>query len=71
MTDFFVIYLMLVSWWSNYGSETPNLQVMAMKILSLTTSSSGCERNWSTFEGVRNSVCYRIFIFRFIIIVPA
>ncbi|XP_042453930.1 uncharacterized protein LOC122038311 [Zingiber officinale] len=23
-----------------------------MKILSLTTSSSGCERNWSTFEGV-------------------
>ncbi|XP_019087794.1 PREDICTED: uncharacterized protein LOC109127474 [Camelina sativa] len=25
---------------------------MARKILSLTTSSSGCERNWSTFEGV-------------------
>lgn len=41
-----------VSWWSNYGSETPNLQFMAMKILSLTTSFSGCERNWSTFEGI-------------------
>ena len=25
---------------------------MGMKILSLTTSYSGCERNWSTFEGV-------------------
>lgn len=41
-----------VAWWSNYGSETPNLQRMAMKILALTTSSSGCERNWSTFEGI-------------------
>ncbi|GJV41664.1 pescadillo-like protein [Tanacetum coccineum] len=25
---------------------------MAIKILSLTTSSSGCERNWSAFEGI-------------------
>ena len=25
---------------------------MARRILSLTTSSSGCERNWSAFEGV-------------------
>ncbi|CAF2076426.1 unnamed protein product [Brassica oleracea var. botrytis] len=24
---------------------------LAIKILSLTTSSSGCERKWSTFEG--------------------
>ncbi|KAL6560095.1 hypothetical protein OROHE_006333 [Orobanche hederae] len=24
---------------------------MARRILSLTTSSSGCERNWSSFEG--------------------
>ena len=44
-------FLISVSWWSNYGSKTPNLQFMAMKILSLTTNSSGCERNWSTFEG--------------------
>ncbi|XP_038701804.1 uncharacterized protein LOC119998523 [Tripterygium wilfordii] len=40
-------------WWSNYGDSTPNLKKMAIRILSLTTSSSGCERNWSTFEGVR------------------
>jgi hypothetical protein len=25
---------------------------MAIRILSLTSSSSGCERNWSTFEGI-------------------
>ncbi|XP_010445192.1 PREDICTED: uncharacterized protein LOC104727821 [Camelina sativa] len=41
-----------VQWWNFYGVEVPKLQTMAKKILSLTTSSSGCERNWSTFEGV-------------------
>ncbi|KAL5705855.1 hypothetical protein ACHQM5_024094 [Ranunculus cassubicifolius] len=41
-----------VGWWSNYGTQTPNLQRMATRILSLTASSSGCERNWSTFEGI-------------------
>ncbi|GJV83723.1 reverse transcriptase domain-containing protein [Tanacetum coccineum] len=38
-------------WWSMYGGSTPNLKKIAMRILSLTISSSGCERNWSTFEG--------------------
>ncbi|XP_058217430.1 uncharacterized protein LOC131328507 [Rhododendron vialii] len=41
-----------VGWWSNYGNHTPNLKRMATRILSLTSNSSGCERNWSTFEGV-------------------
>ncbi|KAI8530132.1 hypothetical protein RHMOL_Rhmol11G0032000 [Rhododendron molle] len=41
-----------VGWWSNYGNHTPNLKRMATRILSLTSSSSGCERNWSTFEGI-------------------
>ncbi|KAK3193782.1 hypothetical protein Dsin_025092 [Dipteronia sinensis] len=41
-----------VTWWTNYGSDTPNLQTIAKRILSLTASSSGCERNWSTFEGI-------------------
>ncbi|KAJ9553011.1 hypothetical protein OSB04_017056 [Centaurea solstitialis] len=40
------------NWWAIYGSSTLNLQRIATRILSLTTSSSGCERNWSTFEGV-------------------
>ncbi|XP_075496998.1 uncharacterized protein LOC142533948 [Primulina tabacum] len=41
-----------VGWWSNYGGDTPNLQKMAMRFLSLTSSSSGCKRNWSQFEGI-------------------
>nr|XP_011458667.1 PREDICTED: uncharacterized protein LOC101299743 [Fragaria vesca subsp. vesca] len=39
-----------VGWWHLYGNSVPKLQKMAKRILSLTTSSSGCERNWSTFE---------------------
>ncbi|KAK1357694.1 hypothetical protein POM88_050950 [Heracleum sosnowskyi] len=50
-----------VGWWSNYSAETPNLQMMAMKILSLTSSSSGCERNWSTFEGIHTKKRNRLY----------
>ncbi|KAL6129738.1 hypothetical protein ACLB2K_073087 [Fragaria x ananassa] len=41
-----------VGWWQLYGNGVPKLQKMAKRILSLTTSSSSCERNWSTFEGI-------------------
>ncbi|XP_023735705.1 uncharacterized protein LOC111883608 [Lactuca sativa] len=40
------------SWWGLFGGTSPHLTKIAMRILSLTSSSSGCERNWSTFEGV-------------------
>ncbi|KAL4199313.1 hypothetical protein AMTRI_Chr03g144300 [Amborella trichopoda] len=33
-----------------HGSSAPNLQKMAMRILRLATTSSGCERNWISFE---------------------
>ncbi|KAJ1398392.1 Zinc finger, BED-type [Sesbania bispinosa] len=39
-------------WWRMYGSDTPYLQQLAIRILSLTCSASGCERNWSVFEQV-------------------
>ena len=39
-------------WWVAYGSTTPNLQKFAIRVLSLTCSSSGCERNWSVFQHV-------------------
>ncbi|KAM0843137.1 hypothetical protein ACQ4PT_057901 [Festuca glaucescens] len=39
-----------VGWWKLYGTEVPKLQKMVMRILSLTSSSSGCERNWSIYE---------------------
>ncbi|KAK4581633.1 hypothetical protein RGQ29_025003 [Quercus rubra] len=40
----------ITEWWSLYGSSTPNLQQLAIRILSLTCSACGCERNWSVFE---------------------
>ena len=39
-------------WWDAYGDECPELQRFAIRVLSLTCSSSGCERNWSAFEMV-------------------
>ncbi|KAE8729291.1 hypothetical protein F3Y22_tig00003721pilonHSYRG00062 [Hibiscus syriacus] len=37
-------------WWMIYGTCTPELQRLAIKVLSQTTSASNCERNWSTFS---------------------
>ncbi|KAK2397863.1 hypothetical protein QL285_059395 [Trifolium repens] len=41
-------------WWTMYGNHCPHLQSIAIKVLSLTCSSSGCERNWSTFEHIHS-----------------
>ncbi|XP_027177656.1 uncharacterized protein LOC113776795 [Coffea eugenioides] len=41
-------------WWESYGDECPELKNFAIRILSLTCSSSGCERNWSAFELVHS-----------------
>ncbi|XP_060961998.1 uncharacterized protein LOC115710731 [Cannabis sativa] len=41
-----------VDWWTQYGDGTPELQKFAIKVLGLTCSASGCERNWSTFNQV-------------------
>ncbi|CAN0912636.1 hypothetical protein LINGRAPRIM_LOCUS566 [Linum grandiflorum] len=32
-------------WWSSFGDDVPELQRFAIRILSLTCSASGCERN--------------------------
>ncbi|KAL6560117.1 hypothetical protein OROHE_006355 [Orobanche hederae] len=37
-------------WWERFGSKTPELTSFAIRVLSLTCSASGCERNWSTFD---------------------
>ncbi|XP_027942227.1 uncharacterized protein LOC114195971 [Vigna unguiculata] len=39
-------------WWESYGVEGKELQNLAMRILSLTCSATGCERNWSIFDQV-------------------
>ncbi|XP_071909561.1 uncharacterized protein [Coffea arabica] len=44
--------LHLENWWKLYGCDAPNLQKLAIRILSQTASSSGCERNWSVFERI-------------------
>ncbi|XP_076936903.1 uncharacterized protein LOC143604254 [Bidens hawaiensis] len=41
-------------WWKIYGKGTPNLQKFAVSVLSLTCSASGCKRNWSTFEHLKD-----------------
>ncbi|KAL5193549.1 hypothetical protein HKD37_20G055753 [Glycine soja] len=41
-------------WWQSCGLPTPNLQQLEIKILSLTCSASGCERNWSIFEQIHS-----------------
>ena len=43
-----------IDWWSSYGSETPELAVIAKKILSQPISSSSAERNWSTYSYIHN-----------------
>ena len=42
----------VASWWEQHGISCPELQKIAIRILSQTSSSSGCERNWSTFDQV-------------------
>jgi hypothetical protein len=37
------------AWWATHGAACPPLQELAMRILSQVTSSSCCERNWSTY----------------------
>ncbi|GAU34631.1 hypothetical protein TSUD_394220 [Trifolium subterraneum] len=39
-------------WWNTFEHGVPNVQKWAIKILSQTASSSGCERNWSVFERI-------------------
>ncbi|CAN7058200.1 unnamed protein product [Brassica rapa subsp. trilocularis] len=39
-------------WWKFFGYDVPVLQKLAIRILSQTASSSGCERNWSVFERI-------------------
>ncbi|RZB42462.1 hypothetical protein D0Y65_053162 [Glycine soja] len=41
-----------VEWWEMFGDGCPELKWFAIRVLSLTCSSSGCERNWSSFEMV-------------------
>lgn len=41
-----------LDWWGAFGGLTLELTMLAKRIIGLCCSSSGCERNWSTFEFV-------------------
>ncbi|KAF3794454.1 hypothetical protein EJ110_NYTH07419 [Nymphaea thermarum] len=43
-----------VNWWLCFGTTTPNLQQLALKLLSQPATSSCCERNWSTYSQIHN-----------------
>ncbi|MFS7941502.1 putative HAT dimerization domain, ribonuclease H-like superfamily [Helianthus anomalus] len=46
-------------WWASYGCDTPELQKFAIRILSLTCSATGCERNWSVFQQFKRGLKQR------------
>jgi hypothetical protein len=52
MSNQILIYSYAAKWWGNYGTQAPTLQKMVVRVLYLTSSASGCERNWSCYEGV-------------------
>ncbi|XP_059066897.1 uncharacterized protein LOC131061008 [Cryptomeria japonica] len=42
------------NWWSFFGPKTPNIQKLAIRILSQPCSAFDCERNWSMFEHIHS-----------------
>ncbi|KAF8378806.1 hypothetical protein HHK36_030155 [Tetracentron sinense] len=46
-------------WWQVFGGSALNLQMLAVRILSQTCSSFGCEHNWIVLEHqCRNDLVY-------------
>lgn len=41
-------------WWVAHGSPAPLLQSLALKLLGQPSSSSCCERNWSTYSFINS-----------------
>ena len=48
-----------------YDDESPHLQKIAVKVLSQTCSSSGCERNWSTWLLIHTKLRNRLAMKKF------
>ncbi|KAL7251221.1 hypothetical protein ACSBR1_013116 [Camellia fascicularis] len=47
-------------WWIHYGTSALALQKVPVRVLSQTTSSSNCERNWSTFSLIHTKTRNRL-----------
>ncbi|XP_059068344.1 uncharacterized protein LOC131858887 [Cryptomeria japonica] len=48
------------SWWEDWGGNTPNLQRLALRILSQPCSTSSCEHNWSLFDAIYTKKLYKL-----------
>ena len=55
-----LLIFIAAEWWFMYGNHTPALRNLAIKVLSQTTSSSACERNWSTFALIHTKQINRL-----------
>ena len=42
-------------WWRMYGAGSPELQKVAMRVLSQVASSSACERCWSVYDFIHSA----------------
>ncbi|KAL1215191.1 hypothetical protein V5N11_016959 [Cardamine amara subsp. amara] len=47
-------------WWSVHGSSAPKLQALAFKLFGQPSSSSCCERNWSTYKFIHSATRNKI-----------
>ncbi|RWW39113.1 hypothetical protein BHE74_00055583 [Ensete ventricosum] len=54
------LYLFTVEWWIQFGGDAPHLRKVTIRVLSQTTTSSGYERNWSTFALIHTQVPNRL-----------
>lgn len=47
-------------WWMQCGGAAPELQKVAIRVLSQGSSACCCERNWSTYKFIHSSVRNRL-----------
>ena len=43
-----------IGWWTWHGRDTPELKILASRLLSQVASSSTAERNWSTYSYIHS-----------------
>ncbi|KAL3676647.1 hypothetical protein R1sor_026595 [Riccia sorocarpa] len=53
-----------LAWWGIYGKAAPNLRMVTMDFLGLTTVASECERGWSSYGFVHNKLRNRLAMHR-------
>lgn len=58
LTGWFILFS--AAWWQQHGINCLELQQIAVRILSQTCSSFGCEHNWSTFDQIHSQRHNRI-----------